>query len=81
MPRMTAEEKKHMAKAFDRQRDEDKNRSKDGRVRVNRSGTNYLIPVAPSVVEPIVEKGFVNMRYVAEITDEGILFRPVGTDR
>ena len=81
MARMNAEQKKRIAKAFDSQRDKDKNRSKDGRVRVNRSGTNYLIPVSPSVVDPIVEKGLVNMRYVPEITDEGILFRPVGTGR
>lgn len=81
MARMNAEDKKRIARAFDRQRDKDKNRSKDGRVRVNRCGTNYLIPVSPSVVDPIVEKGLVNMRYVPEITDEGILFRPVGEDR
>ena len=81
MPRGDAEEKQRIARAFDRQRDKDKNRSRDGRVRVNRAGNNYLIPVSRSVIGPIVDKGLVNMRYVPEITDEGILFRPVGEDR
>ncbi len=76
--RLTADERGRIARAFDLQRDKDKNRSRDNRVRVNRSGTNYLIPVSTSVVEPLVDNGLVNMRYTAEITEEGILFRPVG---
>ena len=81
MSRGDSQEKRRIAEAFDRQRSRDKSRGRDGRVRVNRAGHNYMIPVSPSVIGPIVDKGLVNMRYVPEITDEGILFRPVGEER